>query len=327
MKHTVNLYYRDPIECLQALLSHPLFEHHISFIPRKVWSTAAWPVRIYEDWLSGNHAWELQVRTIGSRPFHLYSLPLPLQSALPAGSTLLGVILSSDKMNISLMSCNHMAHPLLLSLANIDADIHSKGSLHGHLLLTLLPVPSFIHKKSRVRGLLSDRLFHQCLDFVLRSLNAAAAVGVMMSDHVSNQCYYYMPLVAYIANTPKQSLLACTSTRASSISTALYHQFGDNVIHPSHTADQTRNKIHLISSKCHSDDYIKFLKYAKAYGLNGVDIPFWIDWPLSNPVRFLNLEILYHFHRFFFDHNLQWCIIALGSAEIDYCYTLIQTPV
>jgi hypothetical protein len=44
-------------------------------------------------------------------------------------------------------------------------------------------------------------------------------------------------------------------------------------------------------------------------------------------VRFLNLEILHHFHRFFFDHDLQWCIIALGSAEIDYRYTLIQTPV
>ncbi|KAG9316145.1 hypothetical protein JVU11DRAFT_3828 [Chiua virens] len=52
------LYYRDPIECLQALLSHPLFERHISFIPRKVWTTAAQSVRIYEDWLSGNHPWE-----------------------------------------------------------------------------------------------------------------------------------------------------------------------------------------------------------------------------------------------------------------------------
>jgi hypothetical protein len=239
MKRAMSLYYRDPIECLQALLSHPLFEGHISFISRKVWSTAARSVRIYEDWLSGNHAWELQVRTIGSLPFHLYSLPLPLQSALPAGSMLLGVTLSSDKTNISVMSGNHMAHPLLISLANIDADIHSKGSLHGHLLLTLLPVPSFIHKKSRVRGLLSDCLFHQCLDFVLHPLKVAAAVGVMMSDPVGNLRYCYMPLVAYIADTPEQSLLACTSTRASSISTALYHQFSDNVIHPSRTADQT----------------------------------------------------------------------------------------
>jgi len=55
------------------------------------------------------------------------------------------------------MTSNRMAHPLLLSLANIDSDIRSKGSLRGFVLLTLLPVASFIHKKSRIRTLLSDR--------------------------------------------------------------------------------------------------------------------------------------------------------------------------
>jgi len=48
------------------------------------------------------------------------------------------------------MSGNRMAHPLLLSLTNIDADIRSKGSLHAHVLLALLPIASFIHLKSRV---------------------------------------------------------------------------------------------------------------------------------------------------------------------------------
>ncbi|KAG6377868.1 hypothetical protein JVT61DRAFT_14650 [Boletus reticuloceps] len=149
-KRAVTLYHRDPIECLQTLLSHPLFQRHISFVPCKVWSTAARLVCVYDDWLSGDHAWELQ-------------------SSIPAGATLLGVTLSSDKTNISVMSGNCMAHPLLISLANIDPNICCKGSLHGHLLLALLPVPSFIHKKSRVHGLLSDRLFHQCLDHVTSS--------------------------------------------------------------------------------------------------------------------------------------------------------------
>ena len=60
-----------------------------------------------------------------------------------------------------------------------------------------------------------------------------------------------------------------------------------------------------------------------SYGLNGVDIPFWINWPLSDPVKFLKLECLHHFHRFFFDYNLHWCIVALGNAEIDYHFVLI----
>ncbi|KIJ58719.1 hypothetical protein HYDPIDRAFT_102103 [Hydnomerulius pinastri MD-312] len=73
---------------------------------------------------------------------------------------ILGIVLSSDKTNISIVSGNHMTHPLLLSLANINKDICNKGSLHGYLLLALLPVTFFIHKKSHVCTLLSDYLFH-----------------------------------------------------------------------------------------------------------------------------------------------------------------------
>ena len=107
---------------------------------------------------------------------------------------LLGITLSSDKTNISIMSGNRMAHPLLISLANIDVDIRSKGSLHTHLLLALLPVTSFIHKKSWVHSLLSNRLFHKCLDIVLGRLKVAAAIRIMMSDPVDNLRYCYTPL-------------------------------------------------------------------------------------------------------------------------------------
>ena len=79
------------------------------------------------------------------------------------------------------MTGNKMAHPLLLSLANIDTDICSKGSLHAHVLLALLPVVSFIHQKMHVRSLLADRLVHETLDFMLKPLKTATAVGIMIS--------------------------------------------------------------------------------------------------------------------------------------------------
>ena len=101
-----------------------------------------------------------------------------------------------------------MAHPLLLSLANIDADIRSKGSLRAHILLALLPVASFIHPKTCVRSLLSDRLVHKSLDLVLKPLKIATTIGIMMSDPVGNSRYCFTPLLAYIADTPEQCLLA-----------------------------------------------------------------------------------------------------------------------
>ena len=156
----------------------------------------------------------------------------PVKDQIPNGATLLGVVLSSDKTNISVMTRNRMAHPLLISLANIDPDIRSKGSLHAHVLLALLPVASCLHPKTRVRSLLSDHLIHKSLNFVLQPLKVAANVGIMMSDPLGSLRYCFTPLVAYIADTPEQCLLSCVSSKASPISMATHKEFGDSCPHP-----------------------------------------------------------------------------------------------
>ncbi|KAF9237932.1 hypothetical protein BU15DRAFT_48113, partial [Melanogaster broomeanus] len=72
---------------------------------------------------------------------------------LPDGMTLLGVILSSNKTHITQVR-NCQAHPLLISLANIAADVRSKGSTRSYVLLALLPIPKFIHTNKRLCGVL-----------------------------------------------------------------------------------------------------------------------------------------------------------------------------
>jgi len=62
MKHPLHLFYHNPLDCLQALLSNPLLASHISFVPHKVWMSAAKICQIYDEWLSGNRAWNIQVR-------------------------------------------------------------------------------------------------------------------------------------------------------------------------------------------------------------------------------------------------------------------------
>src|SRR6266571_1321643 len=84
-----------------------------------------------------------------------------LQTQLGPGATVLGVILSSDKMNISAMTGGCTAHPLLISLANISIEFQNKASNHSFLLLALLPIPKYIHHKRKVHGMLK---YHQCLD-------------------------------------------------------------------------------------------------------------------------------------------------------------------
>ncbi|KAN0074461.1 hypothetical protein V8E55_011873 [Tylopilus felleus] len=237
----------------------PEYPHHISFVPRKIWTCAAKLYQVYDKWLSGDRAWNIQ-------------------EALWPGATLLGVVLSLDKTNISVMSGNHVAHPVLTSLTNIDARIHSKMSLHAYLLLALLPIAKFTHKTTCVCGLLQDRLVHQALNIVLAPLKVIARVGVMIRDPVGNLHYCFTPLAAWIMDTPEEN-------------------------------------------------YKKFLKVIRLLGFNGVVKSVWMDWLLSDPSCFLLIEPLHHFHGFAWDHDVQWCLAALGADELDFRFSMIQTPV
>ena len=184
--------------------------------------------------------WRSRLEDAGNIP----STPIYLhinvhQEELPNGSTLLGVVLSSDKTNISVISGDHMVHPLLISLANIDARIHSKSSLHAYLLLALLPIAKFTHKVTRVRGLLQDRLVHQAISIVLAPLKIAMTVGVMMSDPVGNLRYCFTLIASWIADTPEESLLAATGPKVSLITMATSKNFGDARQHELRMAEKT----------------------------------------------------------------------------------------
>src|SRR5260221_1551503 len=61
-KNKINLYYRDPIECLQLIMRNPLLKDQLEFEPYHIFKTAEKTMRIYTEWLSGNAAWEMQVR-------------------------------------------------------------------------------------------------------------------------------------------------------------------------------------------------------------------------------------------------------------------------
>ena len=252
---------------------------------------------------------------------------LVTQEALPQGATLLGVVLSDDKTNISVMSGNRMAYPLLISLANINAHLHNKASAHAYLLLTLLPIAKFTHKTTHVRSLLQDQLVHQALNVVLSPLKTAASMGVMMSDPRGNLRYCFTPLATWIADMPKESLLAGTGAKVSPVTTATSKEFGDAYWHSPCTAANTLAAIRRACSQYSPTDYKNFLKAMKQLQLNGIVEPCWNPWALSDPSDFITPEVLHHFHRMSWDHDVKWCIIATGAAELDFHFSIIQTLV
>ncbi|KAJ6564518.1 hypothetical protein B0H19DRAFT_1209885 [Mycena capillaripes] len=141
------------------LLGNPLVQDFIQFTPF-----------LYKEWLSGTAAWNMQ-------------------DHLPPGATLLGSVLSSDKTMLSSMTGGRQAHPVLISLADIDMDFRMKASHHAFMLFVLCPIPKFIEKDAELKGVLESRIFHAVMDFVLEPLKKVAEIGMMMDDPLDAFCH------------------------------------------------------------------------------------------------------------------------------------------
>jgi hypothetical protein len=323
-KSPVQLFYRDPLECIESLLNSPLSADDIEFTPYQLYRTAEKSIRVYSEWLSGDVAWSMQVCGFSTK--FLYVLLIRnFQKSIPENATLLGTILSSDKTTITAMTGDRTAHPLLISLANMKAGYRAKSSHHAFLLLALLPVPKFVTRDKPLRGMLENRLIHACLDYILEPLKKAALHGKMMSDPHGSLRYCFTPLAAYIVDTPEAAMLAGVGGKTSPVTMASHKQFGDSFKHEPRTASTTLAQLLAVKSKVDPDGDLKaYLKEAKKFRLSGVDKPFWRDWPLAEPSLFLTPEPLHHLNKEFYDHDLKWCIRKLGEAEIDFRFSILQ---
>jgi len=249
---------------------------------------------------------------------------------LPLGSTILGTTLSSDKTTLSSMTGNHVSNPLVMTLANLDAEVRTKSSYGSLTLLALLPIPKFVGVKKALHGVLENRVTHACLDVICGPLKAVAHEGMWISDFVGDIRYCYTPLVGYIADTPEAAALAGVAGKTSHLTTAFGPHFGDNYRHPPRTSDSILSSLTSLASNIDPWDLTAYTKEAKTvYRLNGVHRPFWRDWTLPNgvlldPHHIFPIEILHHFHKRFWDHDMKWCIRAVGEDEINFRFSSIQ---
>jgi hypothetical protein len=247
-----------------------------------------------------------------------------LKGTIPAGHTMLGVIGASDKTPLTIGSGNKEMHPVLLSLANIDAGVRMKATSHSFALAAYLPIPKFVNVSAPVHALLTARVYHICLDIITVNLKLAEAGGMIMSDPSGRLRMCHTPLASWIADLPEQRVLSCVLANQSPFTTATSDDFGDHHSFPSRTRDHTLN---LIARACSITDPSLVPAFARTcynYGLNGVHQPFWMNWGRANPPDFLTPDALHAFHKFFFDHPLKWVINIMGGEELDRRMAALQ---
>ena len=237
---------------------------------------------------------------------------------------MLSVIGASDKTPLTIGSGNKEMHPVLLSLANIDAGVRMKATSHAFALAAYLPIPKFFNVSPQVHAILTARVYHICLDILTANLKHADVHGVPMSDPWGQVRLCHTPLVSWIADLPEQRLLACILSNQSAFTTATSNDFGDYHSLPPCNRDYTLN---LIAQACLTTDPASISTFAKTcqtFGLNGVHQPFWATWGNANPPDFLTPDALHAFHKFFFDHALKWVVNIMGGEELDRRMAALQ---
>lgn len=60
----VTLFYRDPLECIQALLQNPIFEGKWAFTPQRIYDNLDRQNRLYSEWVTSDGAWAAQVGSL-----------------------------------------------------------------------------------------------------------------------------------------------------------------------------------------------------------------------------------------------------------------------
>ncbi|KJA25664.1 hypothetical protein HYPSUDRAFT_64392 [Hypholoma sublateritium FD-334 SS-4] len=146
-----------------------------------------------------------------------------------------------------------------------------------------------------------------------------------MTNPLGWQHFCFTLLAAYIVDTPESTLIAGVSSKTSSVTMAMYKQFGDSFWHEPRTALTTLAQLHAIKGTVNPWELDAYLKAALKCCLNGVHRPFWADWTLSDPSVFLTPELLHYWYKGFWDHDAKWCINTVGAAEIDFHFSILHS--
>jgi len=328
------LYWRDPLEVVKDLYRNPIFSSCLERNPYHLHPTSHPNDRIYGEFMSADFAWGYQVCSICFHAIAISQYIFIYQSRLPQGHTFAGVILASDKTPLTIGTGNREMHPVLLSLANIDAGVRMKATSRAFALIAYLPIVKFSDVTDHEQSILKARLFHFCLDIILKSLKTTEQNGILMSDTSGLLRMVHTPLAAWIADYPEQQLISCVAGNQSPVTTASLQEFGDAAAHPPRTRLITLDAIQSVLREHppvpHVDQILAgralepFWRACQSRGLNGVEQPFWRDWGDACPSIFLPHDPLHGSHKFFWDHVVKWAINIMTGPELDARLKSIQ---
>jgi hypothetical protein len=325
------LHYRDIEEVGDYLMGLPPLSGQLLFTPVKMKEEDN-TTDVYEEMCSGT-AWnELQVY-LGFY-FSYYAtdrLTKYNQPCIPVGTTLGGVIFTSDKTRLTMHTGDVAAHGLYMLLANINKSVRSQDSHNTWLLIAYAPTSKWrlmmLHcehlsktAKTELMGILNRQLFHRCLSIITRPLRCIVPHDVVDLDGNIRSVLYV--LMTYIADLEEQLWIAAIGSRCCPHCLARGSDLGNEDCKHVRTSESILADIQAvldILTKKFGENAtaLEFLEVGRNYGLCGVKKLFWVDLPGVDICKVLCPDLLHGFYKCFYNHVFHWNLAGLKADELD----------
>jgi hypothetical protein len=291
------LYYRNVVDCIKALFGAAEFAQYLVFVPEKHYTDETKNTRLYHGMHTGKW-WEwTQAKFDEEKP----------------GATLIPIILSSDKTQITLFG-GKSAYPVYLTIGNLPKEIRRKPSMNAQILLAYLPVADFEAVTNQAaRRRMKANLFHACMRKILQPLVEAGKQGVPMAsgDGVIRRCHPI--LAAYACDYMEQILVVGCKMGECSECQVPPHELGIGV-----DKYKTRNlgTIRAALATYHTAPN-RFTSACRDAGIKPIVHPFWEDLPHCNIFRCITPDILHQLYQGLIKHLVTWLKSAYSKSELD----------